>query len=431
MGSDDWDLMPFAQAVQVNPSVPLTRGSVYPFVDMQTVNPTSRSVEPSEIRVFTGGGSRFAVGDTLMARITPCLENGKIARYMPKSDQDVAHGSTEFIVIRGRPGITINDFAYYLTKCDTVRMYCISQMTGSSGRQRVPTSVLNYLEVHIPPLPEQRAIAHILGALDDKIELNRQMNQTLEGIARALFKSWFVDFDPVRAKAAGEQPPGLAPHIADLFPDEFVESELGEIPKGWEVGSILEFANLLSGGTPKTSETSYWNGSIAWVSAKDVSNVAGVFLLDTERKITQAGVDNSNTKLLPAKTTIITARGTVGAHCLLGQPMTMNQTNYGLKAKESVGDYFVYFSLKNLVERLRQQSYGTIFDTITTQTFQNTVCIYPPHSLIGKFEELLLPIMDAILNNQRQSRTLAALRDTLLPKLISGELRVPGEFLQD
>ncbi len=242
------------------------------------------------------------------------------------------------------------------------------------------------LPLLLPPLPEQRAIAGILGALDDKIELNRRMNQTLESMARAIFRE--------QVKGTNEQ------------------------------GSILEFADLLSGGTPSTTEESYWNGDIEWVSAKDVGNVSGIFLLDTEKKITQAGVDNSSTKLLPAKTTIVTARGTVGAHCILGRPMTMNQTNYGLKAKESIGDYFVYFSLSEMVEQLRQQSYGTIFDTITTKTFQSALCAQPSIGVIQEFEDQVAPLMDAILNNQKESRTLGSLRDTLLPKLLSGEVSV-------
>ena len=247
MADNGWVTLPFDQAVLVNPPVRLERGEVYPFVDMQAVDPGSRSVGPSELREFKGGGSRFMNGDTLMARITPCLENGKIARYAASKAEEVGHGSTEFIVIRGRPNVTDNGFAYYLTKWDGVRQYCISQMTGSSGRQRVPTSALSHREVTIPPLKEQEAIACILGTLDDKIELNRQMNRTLEEMARAIFKSWFVDFDPVRAKAAGQQPPGLKPEIAALFPDSFEDSELGEIPKGWSVESLDKTAHFLNG----------------------------------------------------------------------------------------------------------------------------------------------------------------------------------------
>ena len=211
-----WREMPFSEAVLINPQVRLERGVVYPFVDMASVNADSRSVYPSKQREFKGSGSRFQNGDTLMARITPCLENGKIARYHSQGAQSEACGSTEFIVIRGCPKVTDNDFAYYLTRWEEVRNYAISQMTGTSGRQRVPTQSLDHLMVSIPPLTEQCAIAHILGTLDDKIELNHRMNETLDEMARALFKSWFVDFDPVRAKMEGRDP-GLPKHLADLF----------------------------------------------------------------------------------------------------------------------------------------------------------------------------------------------------------------------
>lgn len=305
-----------------------------------------------------------------------------------------------------------------------------------SGGSAVP--ILNkghfsQLRIALPPFAEQQAIAHILGTLDDKIELNRRMNQTLEGIAQAIFKSWFVDFDPVRAKlalsndegATGQQPPGLAPHIAGLFPDAFEESELGEIPKGWHVDTILTVSELLSGGTPSTKVPEYWDGNISWVSAKDVRAAQGMFLLDTERAITQAGVNNSSTKILPELTTIVTARGTVGSYCILAEPMAMNQTNYGLQARHEHTDYFVFFALGNLVSQLKQRAYGTIFDTVTTRTFETSQIVVPGHAVIEEFDQHVRPLMEKVRQNLRQSRTLAALRDTLLPRLISGELRVP------
>ena len=209
---EKWPRMSFAEAVVVNPAVRLERGMTYPFVDMSAVTAGTRCVHAVEQRAYSGGGSRFQGGDTLMARITPCLENGKIARYCTDQPSVAAHGSTEFIVIRGRSGVTDSEYAYYLTRWDELRSYAVDQMTGTSGRQRVPVDSLGYLKVPIPPLPEQRAIAHILGTLDDKIELNRRMNQTLEAMARALFKSWFVDFDPVRAKMTLNQQAALHHH---------------------------------------------------------------------------------------------------------------------------------------------------------------------------------------------------------------------------
>jgi type I restriction enzyme S subunit len=250
-----WRELTFSEAVFINPPVRLERGCHYPFVDMSAVSPEFRCAYANEEREFSGSGSRFQHGDVLMARITPCLENGKIARFCASESSQVAHGSTEFIVIRGRPSVTHTDFAYYLTLWEEVRGYAISHMTGTSGRQRVPTDSFDHLTVPIPPLPEQRAIAHILGTLDDKIELNRRLSETLEQMARALFKAWFVDFEPVRAKMEGrwrrgESLPGLPAHLYDLFPDRLVDSELGEIPEGWRVGTVDEEFDLTMGQSP-------------------------------------------------------------------------------------------------------------------------------------------------------------------------------------
>jgi type I restriction enzyme S subunit len=194
------------------------------------------------------------------------------------------------------------------------------------------------------------------------------------------------------------------------------------IPKGWTVDTILAVADLLSGGTPSTKITEYWNGDIKWISAKDVSNSSGTFILDTERNITRLGVKNSSTKILPKLTTIVTARGTVGSYCILSEPMAMNQTNYGLKAKEQESDYFVFFSLANLVAQLKQASYGTIFDTVTTTTFEKSKIIIPPFFIIQKFDRLVKPIMETILGNIEQSKSLSKIRDSILPKLMNGEI---------
>ena len=281
-----------------------------------------------------------------------------------------------------------SEFIYYLLKANAE--YLKSNASGTTFGE-LSGSTLKRLKFVFPSIPEQRAIADVLGSLDDKIELNRRMNATLESMARAVFKAWFVE---------------------------------NEEAKGWKVGSILEFAELLSGGTPSTQVAEYWNGDIKWVSAKDVGNAQGTFVLDTERKITHAGVEHSSTKILPELTTIVTARGTVGSYCILDESMAINQTNYGLKAKEKDADYFVFFSLANLVVQLRQAAYGTIFDTVTTRTFETSEVVIPPVSEIAKFNQQVQPMMEMILSNLRQSRTLAALRDALLPRLMSGEVRV-------
>ena len=294
---------------------------------------------------------------------------------------------------------------------------------------------IGLVEFPLPPLPEQRAIAHVLGTLDDKIELNRRMNETLEAMARALFKSWFVDFDPVRAKMEGrwqrgESLPGLPAEYYDLFPGRLVDSELGEIPEGWEFRPLGDFIEISSGGTPRTSVSDYWDGDIPWYTAKDAPALSDVFVLATERSITQAGVDNSSTKVLPVGTTIITARGTVGRLACLGIPMAMNQTCYGIRGVEGYPDFFTYWNVRNTVSELQARTHGTIFDTITRETFRIAEAVQAATEVPRAFEYAVSPLMRRILSNLNESRTLTAQRDALLPKLLAGAMRVESTQTQ-
>ena len=277
---------------------------------------------------------------------------------------------------------------------------------------------------HPKDLEEQRAIAHILGTLDDKIELNRRMNETLAAMARALFKSWFVDFEPVRAKAEGRDT-GLPKEIADLFPDSFENSELGEVPKGWRVHSFSSTVEIIGGGTPKTSVAEYWDGDIPWFSVVDAPNETDVFVIDTQKKITRTGLEGSSTRLLPEGSTIISARGTVGKVALVGVPMAMNQSCYGLRSQDD-SHFFAYYSTRALVETLKQRSHGSVFDTITRDTLAGITTVVPSSSIQRAFELKTTPIMQRIRSNLIELSILSAQRDTLLPKLLSGEIRVRG-----
>ena len=301
----------------------------------------------------------------------------------------------------------------------------IGALTVGSTQPKLALFRIGDIRVPLPPLAEQKAIAAVLGALDDKIELNRRMNATLEAMARALFKSWFVDFDPVRAKLEGRPPAGMDAATAALFPDHFQDSELGQIPKGWEVGPILRQADLLSGGTPKTDVPSYWGGEVPWASAKDVSQCGEAFLVNTERTITRLGVAKSATKIIPALATVIVARGaTTGRLTMFGHEMAMNQTCYSLRSK-SGAPFSLYCHARDFSERLVQGGHGSIFDTITTSTFEATDVILPPKELLLAFDRVTGPMFDQILSNLHESRDLATLRDTLLPKLLSGEVQAP------
>ncbi len=323
--------------------------------------------------------------------------------------------------LRGKEGLDTR-FLKYVIGSRAFTDYVLSVQTGTAV-PHISGGQIKSFDFRLPPRQEQRAIAQILGTLDDKIELNQRINETLEAIARATFQSWFVDFDPVRAKAKGHDT-GLRKPIEDVFPCGFEESELDQVPQGWTVGSILDQAKLLSGGTPKTDRDDYWNGDIAWASAKDVSQSRDTFLIQTERSITNLGLAESATQKVPACATVVVARGaTTGRMILLGHDMAMNQTCYALTSKIDA-PFALYCQLRHQIAALVHAAHGSVFDTITTSTFDTARFLLPPAPALLAFERVLQPFFSKILANTEQSITLAALRDALLPKLISGELRV-------
>ena len=419
----DWQLLRLSDAVHLigggTPKRSHTEywGGLIPWLSVKDFNNDNRHVESTEESITELGLIKSSAKILKEGQLIISARGtvGALAQLSkPMAFNQSCYG------IDAKPEYTTNDFLYYLIKHSIVDF---KQVTHGAVFDTITRETFEHIWINLPPLPEQRAIAHILGTLDDKIELNRRMNETLEEMARALFKSWFVDFDPVRAKMEGRDP-GLPKHLADLFPNRLVDSELGPIPEGWEAGVLDDAIELLSGGTPRTSETSYWNGDIPWYTAKDAPSLSDVFVLDTERTITQAGVENSSTKIFPFGTTIITARGTVGRLACLGMPMAMNQTCYGIRGARAYPNFFTYWTIRKAVDELQNRTHGTIFDTITRQTFKIVDIVLPPVNVAEAFERTVNPIMEHILNDLHESRTLEAQRDALLPQLISGELRV-------
>ncbi len=350
-----------------------------------------------------------------------------------------------------RPGKDIHPrFLTYHLSTPENQEWIIRHAIGAT-MPNLNTGILAGVPLNVPSLATQESIASILGALDDKIELNRQMNTTLEAMAQALFKSWFVDFDPVidnalaagneipeelvaraerRAKAA-QQPSPEHPHtlpaaIRQQFPDRFVFTEaMGWVPEGWEAVSLENIVELIGGGTPKTSIEEYWGGDIPWFSVVDAPAKSDVFVLRTEKNITKLGLENSSTKLLPEGTTIISARGTVGKCALVGQAMAMNQSCYGVRGKSGIADYFVYYTILLRVSDLQQRGHGSVFNTITRDTFKSIPTPRCPVSLTIAFHNQVVESFSRIRANNQQIDCLAQLRDTLLPKLLSGQLRIP------
>lgn len=368
-------------------------------------------VHPEDILLnITGDGITFSRACMVDPAVLPARVNQHVS--IIRANKDILD-----------PGYLLS----YLTH-PQIKYYMESFNAGGSRRALTKAHIESFV-IPLPPIEEQRAIARILGSLDDKIELNRRMNETLEAIARALFKSWFVDFDPVRARAEGRAPAGMDAETAALFPDSFEEREGLMVPRGWRVGSFNETIELIGGGTPKTSNPEYWNGDIPWFSIVDAPRNSDVFVIDTEKKITKRGIEESSTRLLPFGTTIITARGTVGKCALVGTPMTMNQSCYGVHAKDQRGDYFNYFALKNLVSELQRSTHGSVFDTITSETFKSVQNVIVPIEFTRIFDKKISSFMERILSSLQESETLVILRNALLPKLLSGEIRLNNSLM--
>ena len=427
--ADGVNTMRLSDLVDFNPDRLLEKGISAPFIEMADLTVDNRDVTQIGMRVFRGGGSKFANGDTLFARITPCLENGKTAKVIGLLDKSVGHGSTEFIVMSAKDKKHDEEFVYYLARSPGFRSFAKSQMAGTSGRQRVSWQALSNYETYCIDKTARKKIGDILASLDNLIAANRSISACLEAMARAMFKAWFVDFEPVRAKLEGrwqrgQSLPGLPAHLYDLFPDRLVESELGEIPEGWGVVGFTDIVEIIGGGTPKTSIDEYWNGNIPWFSVVDTPRSSDVFVVQTEKSITQAGLNGSSAQLIDKGTTIISARGTVGNLALAGCQMAFNQSCYALRGKNGTGNYFVFLSTQRIVERLREMAHGSVFSTITRQTFETVRTVLPPANLLQQFERSAASWLDVVLINVNKSQTLSKLRDTLLPKLISGELRV-------
>ena len=388
---------------------------------------------------------RLTKGDVLIAMTGATV--GKVGR-MPLSSE------THYLNQRvGKVFLTDSDAAdydyvyYVLSQSGHVK-----QMLGladGSAQPNISGAQIESLEIPIPPLPEQKAIAHILGSLDDKIELNRKMNETLEAMAQALFKSWFVDFDPVidNALAAGNPiPPALQAKAecrrlnAEIHPSEFItqhspsahfpdafqpSEEMGWIPKGWEVSTIGAEVESVGGATPSTKNAEFWDdGDIHWTTPKDLSNQSSRILLDTDRKITEVGLKKISSGLLPVDTVLMSSRAPVGYLALAKVPVAINQGYIAMKCTKQLTSEYVVQWVDSVMDDIKQRAAGTTFAEISKKNFRAIPVIVPSGVALKNYSKTVRGFYDKITGNLKESRQLEKLRDTLLPKLISGELRI-------
>ena len=391
-------------------------------------------------RVF---GSNGPVGWTDKALATgPGVILGRKGAY-----RGVQYSEGDFFVI---------DTAYYVVpKTDldmrwlyyAIQYHKLGEIDDGSPIPSTTRAAVYVRELDVPPKGVQREMARILESIDNKIDLNRRINQTLEAMAQAIFQSWFVDFDPVKAKIAAkaegrdplraamsaisgkadaeldalptEQYEQLAATAA-LFPDEMEASELGDIPKGWNAGAFKDCClRVESGGTPSRKEAAFWGGSIPWLTSGEVRDVV---VLDTKEKISRAGLEASSAKLWPTMSTVVAMYGaTAGQVCLIANEMTANQACCALIPKPAFKT-FIFIAARQSVQQLAEKASGSAQQNLNKSLVENHVHVIPDDGIAEKFELATASLLQQWVLNQREAATLAQLRDNLLPKLLSGEL---------
>ncbi len=362
--------------------------------------------------LFAWSGNPETSLDAFRWRSGPALLNQHIFRVIP------------------RPGVD-RDYLYFVLKY-LRPTFIRTARDKATSMGHVKVTDLKRLIAKIPSVHEQRAIAHILGTLDDKIELNRRMNETLEGMARALFKSWFVDFDPVRAKAEGRDP-GLPKPIADLFPDSFEDSDLGQIPAGWAVKPLAEFTTAITKGTTPTQEgidTAPEGGAqIKYVRVNSIGE-DGAILFDKLTTIPESvhlGVLKRS--VLRVNDVLYTIAGTIGRISVVEKsllPANSNQAVAIVRPKPGIPSDFLVFTMRQ--EAFREELHSNIVHAVQANLslgmLSRARAVVPPMEMLPQLFRPIDDVVKRILANRTESRTLAALRDALLTKLISGELRV-------
>lgn len=336
----------------------------------------------------------------------PALLVQRVARLRPKSGIDV-------------------DYLHSVLSSPDFTLYVQNVTTGTAVPHISGKQILEY-RFALPEVSTQISVGKLLMSFDDRITLLRETNATLEAIAQALFKSWFVDFDPVRAKQAGRTPEGMDEATAALFPDAFEESELGLVPKGWRVGTVEDLCSTITnGGTPSRSKAELWEGgSIPWFKTGEFNDG---FLLQPSERITPKALEVSAAKLLPENSVLmaIYAAPTVGRLGVLTEASTFNQACTGMVAKENLGSWFLFWTLYFGRDWFNSRANGAAQQNISKAIVSGYRVVIPSDSVLLAFNEIAASVHNRIRGNSEQAQTLATLRDTLLPRLISGQLRLP------
>lgn len=397
----NWTTKKLSEIAYINPREIIGKGVVAKKVPMDRLQPFCRDIPEFVLEEYKGG-TKFKNDDTIMARITPCLENGKIAKVSILSNDEIGFGSTEYIVFRAIDGVSDADFLYYLICSPLVRNPAIKSMVGSSGRQRVQTNVVANLGIELPPLEEQRKIGELLKTFDDKIKLNNEINNNLEQQAQAIFKSWFVDFEPF----GGVQPP-----------------EMKFVP-------LQELCKVVTKGTtPTTLGKPFTSSGINFIKAESILDSHSI---DSSKF---AFIDEETNALLKrsiikANDIVFTIAGTLGRFAMVDNSVLPANTNQAVAIirpdENKVTPAYLYsFFIGNWQnEYYSKRIQQAVQANLSLTTIKSLPIAVISNTTMNDYDELVSPLFALMKGNEEENRRLSELRDTLLPKLMSGELDV-------
>lgn len=385
----EWVMKKLKDIADFNPRESLAKGTVAKKIAMDKLQPFCRDIPGYELEPFSGG-TKFRNGDTIMARITPCLENGKTAKVSILDDGEIGFGSTEYIVFRAKEGVD-EDFIYYLVCSPLVREPAIKSMVGSSGRQRVQMDVVQNLEIMVPDYEEQKRISVILKSLDDKIAANTEVNKNLEEQMDALYADQFIrNSDPA-----------------------------------WKNGTISDLGDVVGGSTPsKKVDAYYTDHGLAWITPKDLSQDHSKFFSHGEVDITELGLSNSSAVMMPAGTVLFSSRAPIGYIAIAANELCTNQGFKSVIPKAEIGTAFVYCFLKANLPTIESMASGSTFKEVSGSIMKSVPAVIPDSETISQFNDFAKPLLAEQQNLEEENRRLAQIRDSLLPRLMSGELDV-------
>ena len=377
-----------------------------------------------------------------IARITP-REAERLSRYLVKPG-DIVYSrrgdverraliteresgwlcGTGCLRVRLGEGIVDPAYASYFLSHPASREWVVRHAVGAT-MPNLNSSILGALPFLLPPIPEQRAIADVLGALDDKIEQNGQTARALERLAQAIFRAWFVDFEPVKAKAAGAAScPSMPQAIFDALPTRFADSEIGPVPEGWEVKAIGDVVTTKGGGTPSTRNLEYWGGEHRWATPKDMSRLSHPVLLDTERRITKAAVDSISSGMLPVGTVLMSSRAPVGYLGIARVPTAINQGFIAMVCDGPLPPTYVLNWALTSMDVIKARAGGTTFPEISKKNFRPLPAVLPIGEVVAAYQQTSDPLFDLLAACVKENLQLTQVRDCLVSQLLSGTVKV-------